>query len=78
MKRWLLILSASLVSVVASSQAQASYQIIRWTSGYCQIVDQASQYKPVSNDYKTGRKTFKSFGEATVVRAKLVGQHQCW
>jgi hypothetical protein len=44
MKRRLLVLSASLVSIVACSPAQAGYQIIRWTSGYCQIVDQASQF----------------------------------
>ena len=78
MKRGLLVLSASLVSIIACSPAQAGYQIIRWTSGYCQIVDQASQFKPFSNDYKTGRKTFNSFGEATAVRAKLVAQRQCW
>jgi hypothetical protein len=78
MKRWLLVLSASLVSIIACSPAQAGYQIIRWTSGYCQIVDQASQFKPFSNDYKTGRKTFRSFGEATTVRAKLMAQRQCW
>lgn len=77
MKHWLLVLSASLVSIVACSQAQAGYQIIRWTSGYCEIVDQA-QFRPFSKDYKTGRKTFKSFGEATVVRAKLAAQRQCW
>jgi len=30
MKRGLLVLSASLVSIIAGSRAQASYQIIRW------------------------------------------------
>jgi hypothetical protein len=78
MKRWFLVLNASLVSIVACSPARAGYQIIRWTSGYCQIVDQASQFRPFSNDYKTGRKTFRSFGEATAVRAKLAAQRQCW
>jgi len=78
MKRGLLVLGASLVSIIAGSPAQASYQIIRWTSGYCQIVDQATPFRPFSNDYKTGRKTFRSFGEATIVRAKLVAQRPCW
>jgi hypothetical protein len=78
MKRWLLVLSASVVSIVAGSPAQAGYQLIRWTSGYCQIVDQASPFRPFSNDYKTGRKTFRSFGEATAVRAQLVARRQCW
>ena len=77
MNRSLLILSVSLVSIMACGQVQAGYQIIRWTSGYCEIVDQA-QFRPFSKDYKTGRKNFKSFGEATVVKAKLVAHRQCW
>ena len=78
MKRWSLILSVAAISIAASTQAQASYQIIRWTSGFCQIWDQSNPIKPFSNDYKAGRKTFKTFDAATAMRAKLVAHRQCW
>jgi hypothetical protein len=78
MKRWSLILSAAAVCMLSSSQAQASYQIIRWTSGFCQIWDQSIPTKPFPNDYKTGRKTYKTFNDALAMRAKLVARRQCW
>ena len=78
MKPFSLILSAAAISVVASSQAQADYQIIRWTSGFCQIWNQSNPTKPFPSDYKTGKKTFKTFGEATATRAQLVAARQCW
>ena len=72
------ILSAAAISVVASSQAQADYIIIRWTSGFCQIWDQSTPHRPLTNDFKAGRKTFKTFAEASATRARLVAARQCW
>ena len=77
MKLFSLILGVAAISIAAASQAKANYQIIRWTSGYCQIWDQSIPTKPFPNDYKAGKKTFKTFGEAAATRAKLVAARQC-
>ena len=78
MRLFSLILTAAAISTMASSQARADYQIIRWTSGFCQIWNQSIPTKPFPNDYKAGRKTFKTFGAATATRAQLVAARQCW
>ena len=76
--RWFLILSAALISMGASSQAQASYKIIRWTSGFCQVWDNSTPWKPFPSDYKTGRGTFKTFNAAMAMKGQLVARRQCW
>ena len=78
MKLFSAILSAAAISVAASGQAQADYVIIRWTSGFCQIWDQSIPHRPFTNDFKAGRKTFKTFAAATDTRARLVAARQCW
>jgi hypothetical protein len=78
MKRWgIVIAAAAAVCVAASRDARAGYQIIRWTSGYCQIWDAENAARPFPSDYRTGRKTFRTFGEASVARARLISQRQC-
>ena len=77
MKRWSLIFGIVTMSVAISGQALASFEIIRWSSGYCEVRDQSSPFKPFGSDYKKGRKAFKSFDEATAARAKLIALRQC-
>ena len=78
MKLLSVILSAAAISVAASGPAEADYQIIRWTSRFCQIWDQSTPHRPLTNDFKAGRKTFKTFAAATQTRARLVAARQCW
>jgi hypothetical protein len=77
MKRWTLILSAAAIGVLAASQAQASFQVIRWTSGMCQVLDSASPMKPLTNDYKAVSRAYKTMDNATAKRAKLVAKKTC-
>lgn len=72
------IFSAGVISIAAAGQAQADYQVIRWTSGFCQIWNQSTPHRPFTNDFKAGRKTFKTFAAATETRARLVAARQCW
>jgi hypothetical protein len=78
MKRWSVVLSAAAICVMASSQAQASYQVIRWTSGFCQVWNHAIPGKPWPNDYKAVSRPYKSFNKALAVKMKLVGKRACW
>ena len=76
--RWSLILAAAAIGIVASSQAQASYSLIRWTSGFCQVWDNSTPWKPFPSDYKAGRGTFKTFNAAMATKRQLVARRQCW
>jgi hypothetical protein len=50
---------------MASSQAQASFQVIRWTSGFCQIWNNdLPGVVPFQKDHKAVSKKFKTIEEA--------------
>ena len=76
MKRFGLILNAAVIGLVATSQAQASWSVIRWTSGYCQVWDNAPGNKPFPGDYKVLH-TYKTMNKAVAVRTGMVGKG-CW
>ena len=78
MKRWSAALSAAAICVMASSQAQASYQVIRWNSGMCQVWNHAMPGKPWTSDYKAVSRPTKTFNKALAVKMKLVGKKVCW
>ena len=50
MKNLTLILSAVAICVVASNQAQASWSVVRWNSGFCQPWDSAVPFKPPAGE----------------------------
>ena len=77
MKRLSLILSAAAVCVAASSQAQASYQVIRWTSGVCQVWVSDIPTMPFPGDHKAMSRPYKTFGEATAKLNALVKARKC-
>jgi hypothetical protein len=76
MKRWSVILGA--VAALASSQAQAGFQVIRWSSGFCQVWNTGVPGLPFQTDRKAVSKTFKTIGEALDARGKLVAAKKCW
>ena len=78
MRRVFLMLSAAAISISASSQAQADYVLIRWTSGFCQIWNRSLPTKPFPNDFTVGRQRFKTANDAVAVKMQLVARGQCW
>ena len=78
MKRWTLILSTVAVCIMASSQAQASWSVIRWKSGFCQVWDNAIPTKPWPADYAVVSRPYKTLGKALSKRTRLVGKKACW
>jgi hypothetical protein len=78
MKRGLVLLASAAAAIaVSSAPTQAAYEIIRWRSGYCEILDQSSPVRPWSNDFRRGKRTFRTYGEATTARARLIALRQC-
>ncbi len=77
MKNLTLILSAAAICVVASNQAQASWSVVRWNSGFCQPWDSAVPFKPPAGQYKVVSRSYKTFDKAMAKRAKLVAKKAC-
>ena len=78
MKYLAFLVSACAMSMAASGQARADYSVIRWTSGFCQVWNNSTPWKPFPSDYKAGRKTFKTFNAAMDTKRQLVARRQCW
>ena len=78
MKRWgLMLTAAAAVCVVAASQAQANWSVIRWKSGMCQVWDSANPMKPPASEYKAASRAYKTMAKADARRAKLVAKKKC-
>jgi hypothetical protein len=77
MKRLTLILSVAAICAVASSQAQASWSVIRWNSGFCQAWDSAVPFKPPAGQYKVVSRSYKTMDKAMVKRTRLVAKKKC-
>ena len=75
--KYVLLISAFAIGMTASSAAYADYSIIRWTSGYCQIWDNSTPWKPFPSDYKAGRIQFRTFGEALTAKSRLIARREC-
>ena len=79
MKRWAFVLGALAIGMAESSrQAEASYSIIRWTSGFCQVWDNSTPWKPFPSDYIVGPILFGTFDEAMARKMQLVAHRECW
>ena len=76
MKVALKVVAAVTMGAILTAPASAGYEIIRWTSGMCQVIDQS--LKPFSNDFKKGRKRFTSYEQANLFKAQLILKGQCW
>jgi hypothetical protein len=76
MKVALSVVSAVTMVAIFATPASANYEIIRWSSGMCQVIDQS--LKPFSNDFKKGRKRFTSYEQANLFKAQLILKGQCW
>lgn len=77
MKRLPVLLFVMAIIVGATSQANASYQLMRWTSGFCQVWDNSTPWKPFPNDYKMAPRKFKTFGGAMAMKNKLIAHRAC-
>jgi hypothetical protein len=75
--KYTLLIGAWAISLAASSQAYADYSIIRWTSGFCQIWDNSTPWKPFPSDYKAGRIQFKTIAAASAAKAQLIARREC-
>ena len=68
----------ALTAVVATSPAEAAFQLIRWEgTGVCQVWDQSIPTKPMPTNYKTVSKPVPTFVAALAVKDGMLKQGSC-
>ena len=69
--------TAQYLSVIPS-QAQASWSVVRWNSGFCQPWDTSSPWKAPKGQYVVVSRSYKTFDKAMARRTKLVAKKACF
>lgn len=70
-------LCAAALALITAQPAEASYKVIRWSTGLCQVWVNAPWnagpfgWRPVSPNFRT-------FGQAVVARDRLIRAGRCW
>jgi len=77
MNRWTLAVCALTLGVLAVSPANASYKVIKWTSGLCQVWDNGIPTMPIPGDWKTMSRNYKTFGGALRKEHRLIAARKC-
>jgi hypothetical protein len=72
------VLTAVAVLALGSTSAHAKYQVIRWTSGFCQVWNHSFPGKPFPSDFKASKRVHKTFQGALNEKMALVSRRQCW
>jgi hypothetical protein len=76
-KRWSLVLGAAALCVLASGQAQASYQVIRWNSGLCQVWSHAIPTRPFPGGWRAVSRPYPTAAQATARMYALIAARRC-
>lgn len=77
MKQWSAILFAAALTVAVSSPAQATYQVIRWTSGFCQVWSHAIPTWPFPGDFRAMSRSYPTAAAATAELYRLIAARRC-
>jgi len=77
MNRWSLVFCALAFGLVVASPAQASFKVIKWTSGYCQVWDSAIPTHPWPGDWRAVSKSYKTSARAAAKRERLIKKKVC-
>ena len=68
----------ALTAVVATSPAEAAFNLIRWEgTGVCQVWDQSLPTKPIPSNYKTVSKPVLTFAAALAVKDGMLKNGAC-
>jgi hypothetical protein len=77
MKQWSLVLFAAALTVAVSSPAHATYQVIRWTSGFCQVWSHAIPTRPFPGDFRAVSPPYRTAARATAELYRLIAARRC-
>ena len=68
----------ALTAVVATSPAEAAFNLIRWEgTGVCQVWDQSVPTKPIPSNYRTVSKPVPTFAAALAMKDGMLKKGTC-
>ena len=68
----------ALTAIVATSPAEAAFNLIRWDgTGVCQVWDQSIPTKPIPSNYKTVSKPLPTFAAALAMKDGMLKKGTC-
>jgi|tagenome__1003787_1003787.scaffolds.fasta_scaffold12084421_1 hypothetical protein len=77
MTRWSLAFCAAAAFFAAATPANATYQIIKWSSGICQIWDHGIPTKPFPYDFRAVSPVLPTFAAAWAEKDRLWRAGRC-
>ena len=79
MKKLTLALATAAVAFVAAAPAaQATYKVIKWDSGMCQVWDNSTQWNAGPGGYHNASRNYITLGSAIGKHDRLVAKGRCW
>jgi hypothetical protein len=70
--------AAAALAIVAAQPAEASYKVIKWDTGICQVWDNATPWNAGPGGWRTVSRDYKSFHRAMRKRHRLIVHGRCW
>ena len=77
MTRLSLAVCALALATVAASPAQASFKVIKWSSGFCQVWDNGIPTMPFPPDWRRVSRNHKTWTGAYSAKMRLMHRHVC-
>ena len=71
-------LGVAALALVAAQPADASFKVIKWNTGYCQVWNNATPWNAGPFGWSVASRDYASLGDAVVARHNLVRQGRCW
>lgn len=71
-------LAAAALAFVAAAPAQASFKVIKWDTGLCQVWDNTTPWNAGPFGWHTVSRDYQTFGSAVGKRHRLIAHGHCW
>ena len=78
MSKLAFVLATAAILAAGSAPADARYQVIKWSSGFCQVWNHGIPGRPFPNDWKPSKNIHQTFIAALDEKMALVKKGQCW
>jgi hypothetical protein len=72
------ILAAVALACIAAQPAEASFKVIKWDSGFCQVWNNATPWNAGPIGWRTMSRDYQSLRRAIYKRHRLIRAGQCW
>ena len=71
-------LVAAAVAFVAAQPAHASFKVIKWDTGLCQVWNNATPWNAGPFGWRTVSRDYQTLGSALNKRVNLISSGKCW